>query len=50
VNLTGPFLMCREFGKEMLEQGKGSIATASLVVGAPRCRDRAAWPTLASTA
>ena len=34
VNLTGPFLMSREFGKEMLRQGSGSIVNISLRGGA----------------
>jgi len=33
VNLTGPFLMWREFGREMLEQGSGSIVNVSSVAG-----------------
>jgi NAD(P)-dependent dehydrogenase (short-subunit alcohol dehydrogenase family) len=33
VNLTGPFLMCREFGKVMLDQGDGSIVNVSSVAG-----------------
>jgi NAD(P)-dependent dehydrogenase (short-subunit alcohol dehydrogenase family) len=33
VNLTGPFLMSREFGKAMLERGRGSIVNVSSVAG-----------------
>jgi NAD(P)-dependent dehydrogenase (short-subunit alcohol dehydrogenase family) len=33
VNLTGPFLMCRELGKKMLERGSGSIVNISSVAG-----------------
>src|ERR687894_2625858 len=33
VNLTGPFLMCRDFGKEMLRQGSGSIVNIASVAG-----------------
>ena len=33
VNLTGPFLMCREFGREMLGLGSGSIVNVSSVAG-----------------
>ncbi len=36
VNLTGPFLMGREFGKEMLRQGSGSIVNISSVAGPRR--------------
>ena len=43
VNLTGPFLMCREFGKEMLERGSGSIVNISSVAGLLGVADRAAY-------
>src|ERR687885_513404 len=43
VNLTGPFLMCREFGKEMLLQGSGSIVNISSVTGLLGVADRAAY-------
>ncbi len=43
VNLTGPFLMCREFGKEMLRQGSGSIVNVSSVAGLLGIGDRAAY-------
>jgi NAD(P)-dependent dehydrogenase (short-subunit alcohol dehydrogenase family) len=43
VNLTGPFLMCREFGKEMLRQGSGSIVNISSVAGLLGIADRAAY-------
>ena len=43
VNLTGPFLMCREFGKVMLEQGQGSIVNVSSVAGLLGISDRAAY-------
>jgi NAD(P)-dependent dehydrogenase (short-subunit alcohol dehydrogenase family) len=43
VNLTGPFLMCREFGKAMLEQGSGSIVNVSSVAGLLGIADRAAY-------
>ena len=43
VNLTGPFLMCREFGKVMLEQGSGSIVNISSVAGLLGIGDRAAY-------
>ena len=43
VNLTGPFLMSREFGKEMLRQGSGSIVNISSVAGLLGIADRAAY-------
>ncbi len=43
VNLTGPFLMCREFGREMLERGSGSIVNVSSVAGLLGISDRAAY-------
>jgi NAD(P)-dependent dehydrogenase (short-subunit alcohol dehydrogenase family) len=43
VNLTGPFLMCREFGREMLRQGSGSIVNVSSVAGLLGVADRAAY-------
>ena len=43
VNLTGPFLMSREFGKVMLEQGSGSIVNVSSVAGLLGVADRAAY-------
>ena len=43
VNLTGPFLMCREFGKVMLEEGSGSIVNVSSVAGLLGVGDRAAY-------
>lgn len=43
VNLTGPFLMCREFGKVMLEQGQGSIVNISSVAGLLGVSDRTAY-------
>ena len=43
VNLTGPFLMCREFGREMLERGSGSIVNISSVAGLLGVADRAAY-------
>ncbi|CAA9448552.1 MAG: 3-oxoacyl-[acyl-carrier protein] reductase [uncultured Rubrobacteraceae bacterium] len=43
VNLTGPFLMSREFGKEMLRQGSGSIVNVSSVAGLLGISDRAAY-------
>ncbi len=43
VNLTGPFLMSREFGKEMLRRGSGSIVNISSVAGLLGISDRAAY-------
>ena len=43
VNLTGPFLMCREFGTAMLEQGSGSIVNIASVAGLLGVGDRAAY-------
>ena len=43
VNLTGPFLMSREFGKVMLRQGSGSIVNISSVAGLLGVSDRAAY-------
>jgi NAD(P)-dependent dehydrogenase (short-subunit alcohol dehydrogenase family) len=43
VNLTGPFLTCREFGRAMLEAGSGSIVNVSSVAGLLGVGDRAAY-------
>ena len=43
VNLTGPFLMCREFGRVMLEEGSGSVVNVSSVAGLLGVGDRAAY-------
>lgn len=43
VNLTGPFLTCREFGRQMLERGSGSIVNVSSVAGLLGVADRAAY-------
>lgn len=43
VNLFGPFLLCREFGQMMLEQGKGSIINVASVAGRLGIADRAAY-------
>ena len=43
VNLTGPFLMCREFGKAMLGQDSGSIVNVASVAGLLGIADRAAY-------
>jgi NAD(P)-dependent dehydrogenase (short-subunit alcohol dehydrogenase family) len=43
VNLTGPFLTCREFGKEMLRRRQGSVVNVSSVAGLLGVADRAAY-------
>jgi NAD(P)-dependent dehydrogenase (short-subunit alcohol dehydrogenase family) len=43
VNLTGPFLMSRELGGEMLRRGSGSIVNVSSVAGLLGISDRAAY-------
>jgi NAD(P)-dependent dehydrogenase (short-subunit alcohol dehydrogenase family) len=43
VNLTGPFLLCRAFGKLMLQQGEGSIVNVASVAGLAGIGDRAAY-------
>ncbi len=43
INLTGPFLTSREFGKEMLRRGEGSIVNISSVAGLLGIGDRAAY-------
>ena len=43
VNLTGPFLTCREVGKAMLERGSGSIVNVASVAGLLGVADRASY-------
>jgi len=43
VNLTGPFLLCRAFGKLMLQQGEGAIVNVASVAGLAGIGDRAAY-------
>ncbi len=43
VNLTGPFLLCRAFGKVMLQQGSGAIVNVASVAGLAGIGDRAAY-------
>ena len=45
VNLVAPFLLCRNFGKEMLEAGSGSIVNVASVAGLLAVADRAAYNT-----
>jgi NAD(P)-dependent dehydrogenase (short-subunit alcohol dehydrogenase family) len=43
VNLLGPFLMCRAFGRMMLEQGEGSIINVASIAGLLGVAERAAY-------
>jgi NAD(P)-dependent dehydrogenase (short-subunit alcohol dehydrogenase family) len=43
VNLTGPFLLCREFGRRMLAAGAGSIVNIASVAGLMGVADRVAY-------
>ncbi|MBV8895317.1 MAG: SDR family oxidoreductase [Acidobacteriaceae bacterium] len=43
VNLLGPFLMCREIGRMMLEQRSGSIINIASIAGLLGIADRAAY-------
>jgi NAD(P)-dependent dehydrogenase (short-subunit alcohol dehydrogenase family) len=43
VNLTGPFLLCREFGIHMLARGSGAIVNVASVAGLSGIADRAAY-------
>jgi NAD(P)-dependent dehydrogenase (short-subunit alcohol dehydrogenase family) len=43
VNLTGPFLLCREFGRQMLAAGAGSIVNIASVAGLLGVADRVAY-------
>jgi NAD(P)-dependent dehydrogenase (short-subunit alcohol dehydrogenase family) len=43
VNLLGPFLCCRTFGRIMLQQGSGSIVNVASVAGLLGVADRAAY-------
>lgn len=43
VNLTGPFLLCREFGRRMLAQRHGSIVNIASVAGLRGVADRSAY-------
>ncbi|MDQ7906544.1 SDR family oxidoreductase [Phytohabitans sp. ZYX-F-186] len=43
VNLTGPFLLCREFGRLMLAAGAGTIVNIASVAGLRGVVDRAAY-------
>ena len=43
VNLTCPFLLCREFGRMMLEAGAGAIVNVASIAGLRGITDRAAY-------
>ena len=43
VNLTGPFLLCREFGAQMLAAGAGSIVNVASIAGLRGVSHRAAY-------
>ncbi|HUI57605.1 MAG TPA: SDR family oxidoreductase [Bryobacteraceae bacterium] len=43
VNLTGPFLLSREFGRTMLRHGAGSIVNVASIAGLAGIADRAAY-------
>ncbi len=43
VNLTGPFLLCREFGRVMLAAGAGAIVNVASIAGLRGVADRAAY-------
>lgn len=43
VNLTGSFLLCREFGRSMLAAGSGSIVNIASIAGLRGIGDRAAY-------
>jgi NAD(P)-dependent dehydrogenase (short-subunit alcohol dehydrogenase family) len=43
VNLTGPFLLCREVGRAMLDEGAGSIVNVASVAGLLGVADRVAY-------
>ena len=43
VNLTGPFLTSRAFGRAMLAQGRGSIVNIASIAGLRAVADRAAY-------
>ncbi|HTW07410.1 MAG TPA: SDR family oxidoreductase [Acidimicrobiales bacterium] len=45
VNLTGPFLLCREFGRAMLTAGTGAIVNVASVAGLRGVSHRAAYNT-----
>lgn len=43
INLTGPFLLCREIGKQMLARQKGNIVNVASIAGLHGVIDRSAY-------
>jgi NAD(P)-dependent dehydrogenase (short-subunit alcohol dehydrogenase family) len=43
INLTGPFLLCREIGKQMLPRRRGNIVNVASIAGLHGVIDRAAY-------
>jgi NAD(P)-dependent dehydrogenase (short-subunit alcohol dehydrogenase family) len=43
VNLVAPFLLCREFGRMMLEKGSGSVINVASIAGLFGVTDRSAY-------
>lgn len=43
VNLTGPFLLCRALGRQMLERGRGAIVNVASIAGIAGVSHRAAY-------
>jgi len=43
VNLTGPFLLCRAFGRSMLRRGEGAIVNVASIAGLAGIGDRVAY-------
>ena len=43
INLAGPFLLCRAFGRQMLEKGQGSIINVASIAGLCGVIHRAAY-------
>ena len=43
INLTGPFLLCREFGAQMLAAGSGAIVNVASIAGLRGVAHRAAY-------
>lgn len=43
INLTGPFLLCREIGKQMLARGRGNIVNVASIAGLHGVIDRSAY-------
>ncbi|MVZ96559.1 SDR family oxidoreductase [Sphingorhabdus sp. IMCC26285] len=43
INLTGPFLLCREMGRQMLARGRGNIVNVASIAGLHGIIDRSAY-------